>query len=329
MNSRLIYLDYIKAIALILVLLYHCTFSQSYILSPILSTCVPLFFCVNGFLMLRKEHTMREMLIKNIKILFLAVFWSVISIIIVNISNHDKIPPIGDIWRKTQSPYIPYNAHIWYMYSLAALNILNPIIGKFLREISKGEAYCLIFVFCLFSLQITSVYWPKILNFMTWTNSFCLTYYILGYLILSKKINLSKIKIHLLIMLIILFVFLQYIHTFLAFNVQPFTRLIKHDSFIFQGFYTYPVFFLTCMLIELFTRIKLKNNNIIYFLSKNSLGIYLVHWSIFSFLRNINSIFNNGYILVLSTLLLSVILIILFNSNKYSRYLINMDIRLK
>jgi len=329
MNERLIYLDYIKTIALVLVLLYHCAFSQNFLLSPILSTCVPLFFCVNGFLMLRKEHTMDEMLLKNIKILFLAVFWSVISIIIVNISIHGKIPTLEEVWRKTQSPYIPDNAHIWYMYSLAALNILNPIIGKYLRNINKREAYCLILILCLFSLQITSIYWPRILNFMTWTNSFCLVYYITGYLLLSKRINLSKIKNSLLIVLILLFILIQYIHTYLAFNVQPFTRLIKHDSFIFQGFYTYPIFFLTCTIIELFSRITWKKNKFIDFISKNSLGIYLVHWSIFSFLRTINPIFQNGYILVLSTFIISITCVFLFNTNTYSSYLINMNIKLR
>lgn len=329
MTDRLLHLDYIKTIALLLVLLYHCTFSQNFLLSPILSTCVPLFFCVNGFLMLRKEHTLNEMLLKNIKVLFLAVIWSTISIIIVNISIHNEIPMIKEIWRKTQSPYIPDNAHIWYMYSLAALNILNPIIGKYLRKINRCEAYCLTLILCLFSLQITSVYWPKILNFMTWTNSFCLTYYIAGYLILSKRINLSRIKNVTLIIFILLFILLQYIHTFLAFNVPPFTQLIKHDSFIFQGFYTYPIFLLTCTIIELFSRIKWKENSFINFVSRNSLGIYLIHWSIFSYLRSISPIFHNGYILVLSTLLLSIILVILFNSNMYTRYLINMNIRLK
>lgn len=329
MKERFLYIDYTKTIALVLVLLYHCAFSQSFFLSPILSTCVPLFFSVNGFLMLRKKHTIDEMLLKNIKILFLAVFWSIISIVIVNTSIYNKIPTIEDIWRKTQSPYIPDNAHIWYMYSLAALNILNPIIGKYLREINSREAFCLIFILCIFSFQISSVYWPRILNFMTWTNSFCLVYYITGYLILSKRINLLKLKKTTLIILIILFIFLQYIHTYLAFNVQPFVRLIKHDSFIFQGFYTYPIFFLTCFIIELFSRITWKKNKFIDFISKNSLGIYLVHWSIFSYLRTINSIFQNGYILVLSTLFLSIICILLFNTNAYSRYFINMNIKLK
>ena len=50
MSQRSIYIDYIKALGLILVILYHCQYVpfDSMFIHGIYAICVPLFFMVNG-----------------------------------------------------------------------------------------------------------------------------------------------------------------------------------------------------------------------------------------------------------------------------------------
>ena len=79
--KRELYLDYIKALGICLVILYHCwyiPFDSTFVLG-IYAICVPLFFTVNGYLMLRKEYSLRTLLLKNLKLIGIMYFWAFIS----------------------------------------------------------------------------------------------------------------------------------------------------------------------------------------------------------------------------------------------------------
>ena len=71
MSQRSIYIDYIKALGIILLILYHCQYVpfDSLLVYGIYAMCVPLFFMVNGYLMLRTERSISALLKKNLKIL--------------------------------------------------------------------------------------------------------------------------------------------------------------------------------------------------------------------------------------------------------------------
>ena len=81
MSQRSLYIDYIKALGIILVILYHCQYVpfDSMLVHGIYAMCVPLFFMVNGYLMLRKEHSISALLKKNLKILIVMFAWALVS----------------------------------------------------------------------------------------------------------------------------------------------------------------------------------------------------------------------------------------------------------
>lgn len=81
MSQRSLYIDYIKALGIILVILYHCQYVpfDSMLVHGIYAMCVPLFFMVNGYLMLRKERSISALLKKNLKILIVMLAWAFIS----------------------------------------------------------------------------------------------------------------------------------------------------------------------------------------------------------------------------------------------------------
>lgn len=79
--KRELYLDYIKALGICLVILYHCWYIpfDSTLILGFYAICVPLFFVVNGYLMLRKEYDIRTLLMKNLKLLVVLFFWAFVS----------------------------------------------------------------------------------------------------------------------------------------------------------------------------------------------------------------------------------------------------------
>ena len=78
-DGRLLYLDYIKALAIFLVIVYHSNFVTNPLGLALLSMCVTLFFAVNGYVMLSKRRTLSYYINKNVKLLFLILFWGFLS----------------------------------------------------------------------------------------------------------------------------------------------------------------------------------------------------------------------------------------------------------
>lgn len=78
-DGRLLYLDYIKALAIFLVIVYHSNFVTNPLGLTLLSMCVTLFFAVNGYVMLSKRRTLSYYINKNVKLLFLILFWGFLS----------------------------------------------------------------------------------------------------------------------------------------------------------------------------------------------------------------------------------------------------------
>ena len=89
--QRSVYIDYIKALGIMLVILYHCQYVpfHSMLIQGIYAMCVPLFFMVNGYLMLRKEYPIRTLLKKNLKIVFVMFFWAFVSTAVTMLINDE------------------------------------------------------------------------------------------------------------------------------------------------------------------------------------------------------------------------------------------------
>ena len=78
-TSRYVWLDWVKTLAIILVVLFHSGAVTCKATAPRLAMGVPLFFVANGALILKKEHDIRYFLKKLLKILFLILVWGTIS----------------------------------------------------------------------------------------------------------------------------------------------------------------------------------------------------------------------------------------------------------
>lgn len=101
-NKRLTYIDLLEAIAIFFVLLYHSTiFSTNFVSEPnflhygqyylkaIMSTCVPLFFFANGYLLYSKELDLRKHIGKMVKLLIQTMVWAVITLLLLQPIKHE------------------------------------------------------------------------------------------------------------------------------------------------------------------------------------------------------------------------------------------------
>lgn len=82
--NRIIYIDYLKALGIVLVILYHCQYVpfNSLLIHGTYAACVPIFFLVNGYLMLKREYSLKELLVKNCRLVAVMFFWAFVSTVV-------------------------------------------------------------------------------------------------------------------------------------------------------------------------------------------------------------------------------------------------------
>ena len=146
MKNRVFYLDIIRILACIMIIAMHApipnTGLDSYVLSSISMLTAPgigLFVMVSGALLLPIRIPTKQFLHRRLrKIVGPILFWTLVSMIIyvpkdVILSSH--------IWSGLLS--IPIQAQfspiLWFMYMLAGLYLLAPILSAWLRSATKRE----------------------------------------------------------------------------------------------------------------------------------------------------------------------------------------------
>ena len=91
MKKRLSHIDLLESIAILFVIIYHGTIYSHditqeatvsnyllYFARTILSTCVPLFFFANGYLLFNKPFNLRKHVKKTIRLIALVFIWMVL-----------------------------------------------------------------------------------------------------------------------------------------------------------------------------------------------------------------------------------------------------------
>lgn len=140
-GNRYLYVDYIKTIAILLVIIYHCKIfsNDSFIAAAIMSICVPLFFSVNGLLMLKKERSIKYITYKNLKILFLIVFWGIFTNLCLELMWKDGHIDTKTIIMNLYNLKINYCNHLWFLCTLIVLNLINPLIYNYINGSQKNR----------------------------------------------------------------------------------------------------------------------------------------------------------------------------------------------
>lgn len=329
-----VYLDIIRVLSLIVVLLFHMNILKG----GYLAVCS--FFVLSGYLAVvtfnNKEPSLKEYYINKIKKIYLPLLVVVFTTIAISSILHlDWI----NLKAETRSVILAYNnywqlnanldyfvrnvtspfTHLWFIAITLQFELLFPFIYKLLNKIkektNKNIIYILLGIISLLSIVIFTY---KILNnnlmsayYGTFSRSYSLILgIILGFIHLNqkddKKINIKDNTIRFyscIILLVLLFIFIDF------------------KSFLFT-----PTMIITTLLTLqcINSGIKLddsKLTNYIKPISKISYEIYLVQYPIIYFFQLLKlNIFISIPLTIITIIILSIILHIVFD-NKKNKYL--------
>lgn len=176
-------LDMLRVIALAMIILMHTPLPDSapaYVLSGIsyfTSPGIGLFFMISGALLLGNSLSTKQFLQKRFtKILFPTIFWTLFYLFFKYFNGQLSVT---DLLRSVLS--IPFSAQgrsvLWFMYTLAGLYLLTPILSQWIRNASKREIEFYLF---LWTITLLYPYLEQILIINEETSG--LLYYFSGYL---------------------------------------------------------------------------------------------------------------------------------------------------
>lgn len=208
-SSRILYLDEVRSLAIILVVLGHLIrfFSKSFftwqISSGIFSLTrigVPLFFTVSGALLLTRKHNIKEFLEKRFKRVVLPfVFWIIVYLLAGIFIWHYS--PSFDYFYQVIFGSHSFSSIFWFIWSLIGVYLLIPVLSSFIREYGDFGFKYMIAITLILSLLYTIGFFDDqqikydfkiIFNFFP-----VLSYFIMGSYLHNHKFNYSDNKMFL------------------------------------------------------------------------------------------------------------------------------------
>jgi surface polysaccharide O-acyltransferase-like enzyme len=331
LKERNLQLEILKIMACFAVVILHVTgiitfrmeagYQISHTLYYAAGFAVPIFFMVNGFLMLNKEKVTYAYIIKKVLNILLVVFaWNIILFLIVLKSSGRVINPFG----ATLNSLIQRN-YFWQFWFFGALIIMYAVL-PILHKLYTNNKYAVVItgifiVFCLVvdglsifrSINRKAILQVQVIQtYRLWT---WFAYYLLGGLLGKRKIReyiLNKItkRVNLLIFMISLLIISVYQYN-MAHNYY---RVISVE-FFYDNIFT---FIWNISLFLLIYRTNIKNSTsisrFIGLISDKIMGVYIVHVTVINFATHFyrfdTQITNTIFIFVVAVISLILTLII-------------------
>lgn len=144
MKSRIVYLDAIRLLACVMVVLMHSPMPDAggssmfmVTLSYLTAPCIGLFFMVSGALLLPVRQSQGQFLSRRFsKVVWPTVIWSLFYIGVACLDGQCPHPVHAVL-------SIPFSAQgtgiLWFMYALAGLYLIAPVISPWLERASKRD----------------------------------------------------------------------------------------------------------------------------------------------------------------------------------------------
>lgn len=276
MRERNVNLDLIKVIACVCVVGLHAVGMNNYTIYYLCDCGVPLFFMVNGYLLLSREnidyhYTFR----KIINILKIVFGWNLLILVPVLLLRHKLVNPFRLVLDSMlQKGYL---WHFWFFGSLLIIYLLLPLFhNTFFQKKHYHRISCLIFMLiclCINTLSIIKgfplhMFIPQSLRLWSW-----LFYFLLGGLFSSAGSKMQRFSIWTHALLLIAFTIINNIAE------KKIGLYLIHDR-LAENFYddiTSIVWY--SLLFAFLLRIPVKEgfSKIITSLSNLTMGIFIIH----------------------------------------------------
>lgn len=311
-RNRIYYLDFVRIVACIMVIIQHAPKPDIGINSVLLSAvsfltypCIGLFFMVSGALLLPVRQTTNEFYKRRlIKVAVPAIIWMVVYLLLgfclgnYSVSNLLKYILLIPLTPSTVPVF-------WFIYVLIGLYLFAPIISPWLLKSTKKDIKCYLILWgiTLFIPVLNSFfnipygYYSILCYFGGYLGYFILGYYLHHY---SQKITLLSILCFI-GMPIIAYALCKYLNMKSDFN-----------TYYYLSIYTAPMVIGWFLLIKRITpnNLHLKMRSLVTNMSNACFGIYLVHVLIMRYLLWEIDILTSygGLFQIISTSLLTVII---------------------
>lgn len=279
LNKRENWIDVSRGLAIILVVLGHVVTSfqnsgiQKFIFSRIhkytFPIYLPLFFFISGYLFSKNKKSTKDKIINSFYDYGIPYFlFSIIYFVIKTIMNKY----VNTSLSMLDLMIIPIKpiGFMWFLYALFIMRVIISVVN-----IKKYKHYLVFFSIIIYSFSRICISYDLLLDLKSTIlfdfNNYFL-WFLCGYLSkesrIIKKIFHREYKVGFLIVLFIIYVFLQYIYTNLGYNFAT-------------------LFFIMSVIGILFIIILSKKIScgFIINIGKNTMPIYLLHTIIIAFLR--------------------------------------------
>lgn len=314
-STRISWIDLLEVIAIFFVVLYHSSVmpadimaldssESTYILyysRTILSTCVPLFFFVNGYLLFDKNLKIRNHIYKIIKFSILAIFWGFITLFILSVFNKETLNVhefINDLLNWKQG----YINHLWFLGALVCIYIFFPLL-KIAYDCNKKIFFYFILVCGIFTFGNTLINYMKsiiyyfsfdkvlaydynnfnIFNPFRGIYGYTFVYFCLGGIIRLYFTDILKISKYVRNIVSIIGLFISCFGLFLIGVFYSKILGVTWDV-VWNGYSSCFTLMNVLFIFNLSLNYK-SNNIIIYLLSINTLGIYFIHVFLIHFIK--------------------------------------------
>jgi surface polysaccharide O-acyltransferase-like enzyme len=297
--GRYAYIDLMRVLAMLCVVLLHSSFyclngdttTQLWhnvnIITSLATASVPVFFMISGALILSSKNTSspRYTVIHRLPHLIMPlIFWSVVSIA-KDFRYTALYSSTGFVWDDFiaavyKIPSEPVSVHFWFMYALIPLYILSPIIKQIADNADRRIMRYMLCVWVLAAIVYEIRFFlppetAELLNisFIDKINIVdgYLGYFILGYYLCNKKINIRAS------VLIVVFVLMIGV---IAYGTAYYTILNGSYNEHFKSYCDIAVMILSADIFLLCKKIKKMPRIlriVLRYLSNVSFGVYLVH----------------------------------------------------
>ena len=142
LQKRLPHIDLLKCLAIYFVLIFHGTLYRyqvqpdmtavqllRFFFRTILSTCVPMFFFVNGYLLLNRPMDLGRHTRRTVRLILQTFFWTVFLLLILQPYYQEYFT-----WEelKDQIPVLKmdWNNQLWFLEDLIAIYLLFPLLKR-------------------------------------------------------------------------------------------------------------------------------------------------------------------------------------------------------
>lgn len=310
MNNRKYWLDVIKALSIFLVIVLHTAsygVKDNY-LNPSLIFyfsgvfAIPLFFMVNGYLLLDKQEKYKYAINKIRKIIVIAFLWNV-PIVLISFVLKGKIT---NIFYNIFLNFIQkgYFWQFWFLGSLIIIYLFLPWLQKLYNNGKNYYKFFTLFLILLcLAINIYNIYNCSLGNgiiknnviqtYRIWT---WLMYFCVGGSIHKNNLfeKISK-QLHLIIMILCVISTVLY---------EYFASLKLYNSLFAENFYDSIIVILTSTIIfTFFRKVEIKRfKSIIFILSLLTMGVYIIHPSIINIIKHFYKM-NNNYINILISII--------------------------